>query len=253
MILKTNRAKQDGNPGLALTNSSNITRSKEAICMLANKIDLNKSAQRLGSPQKTTSPWITHRNNNVFGYEMSIVEDPICRSFSTPHPLFIWLDANKLNSVLFDVLAKLCPLHPVVSYKGYVSLWLSPPPSGSDNAVGIIIGRDKSKHLRIIGTNFMAKPTGSNRPSECVFEAFDALDGNPLAIYRLITNEIHARMTSEEVKISRIIENEAYKYRTMPIYILVIDGEKSYFGIDTAVVTGDYPSDMSYEFAGELL
>jgi hypothetical protein len=60
-------------------------------------------------------------------------------------------------------------------------------------------------------------------------------------------------MTSDEVKDSKRVEIEASKYRTMPIYILVIDGENSYLGIDTAVVTGDYPSDMSYEFAGEIL
>lgn len=222
--------------------------------MLANKINLSKSVQHSGEANKTSSPWTTHRNNSVFGYEMSLVEDRSSHWPLIPDPLFNWLDKNNLTKTLLGVLEKLCPLHPVVSYKGYVSLWLSPPPSGAGNTVGIIIGRDKSSRLRIIGTNFMNNPTKlSNRPSECVFEAFDALGGQELAIYRLITNEIGARMTSEEVKISNIIEREACKYRTMPIYILVIDGDKSYFGIDTAVVTGDYPSDMSYEFAGELL
>lgn len=239
---KLNRARQGCNPNLALTPHQANT-NKELTAMLPKNKYLSKA-----------SPWITDRNNSVFGYEMSIAEDPSCHWFSKPHPLFHWLNENNLNSSLFDALAKLSPLHPVVSYNGHTSLWLSPPPSGSGNAVGIIIGRDKSNKLRIIGTNIMNCPAGSvNTPNACVFEAFDSLEGNALSIYRLIENEISSRMTPEEVAISKVIEHEAYKYRTMPIYILAIDGDKSYFGIDTAVVSGDYPSDMSYEFAGEIL
>lgn len=241
MTYKTKRASQGCNAKLAPTRGQII-----------NKI-LGK-AHRFQEVTMPISPWVTHRNNSIFGYEMSIVEDLSCHQYLYPNPLFSWLDANKLNNVLFDVLAKLCPLHPVVSYYGQPSLWLAPPPSGSGNTVGIIIGRDKSNRLRIIGTNFMNNPTRSfNRPSECVFESFDSLGGQVLAIYRLIENEIGARMTLDEVNISELIESEAYKYRTMAIYILVIDENKSYFGIETAVVTGDYPSDMTYEFAGELL
>ena len=246
------RARQGGNPNLALIPYKSII-NKELIHMVSTNKKLCKTSHRK-TPVKTISPWKTHRNNSVFGYEMSIAEDQSCHQYLKPNPLFMWLDANKLNSVLFDVLERLCPLHPVVSYFGQTSLWLATPPSGSGNTVGIIIGRDKSNRLRIIGTNFMSSPGRSiNTPNECVFEAFDAHDGNALAIYRLIENEISARMTSEEVEISKIIEHEAYKYRTMPIYILVIDGDKSYFGIDTAVVSGDHPSDMTYEFAGEIL
>ena len=201
----------------------------------------------------TVSPWITHRDNSVFGYEMSIVEDPSCQEFLKSDPLFMWLDANKLNSSLFDVLAKLCPLHPVNSYYGQTSLWLSPPPSGSCNTVGIIIGKDATNCIRIIGTNFMNNPARSiNKPNQSVFEVYDSLGNNSSEISQLIENEISSRMTSHELKISKIIEDEAYKYRTMPVYILVIDGIKSYFAIEVALVTGDYPSDMSYEFAGEI-
>lgn len=252
MNFKTKRARQGCSPSLAPTPNQSVIK-KELAIMVSTNSQLSKVV-RSKDKSRNSSPWITHRNNSVFGYEMGIAEDPSCHWFSKPHPLFHWLNENNLNSALFDVLAKLSPLHPVVSYNGHTSLWLSPPPSGSGNAVGIIIGRDKSNQVRIIGTNFMNCPAGSiNTPNACVFEAFDALAGNTLAIYRLIENEISSRMTSEEVGISKVIEHEAYKYRTMPIYILAIDGDKSYFGIDTAVVSGDHPSDMSYEFAGEIL
>jgi hypothetical protein len=251
MNLKTERARQGGSPSLAPTpNQSNI--KKELTAMVSINSKLSKVVSNTSTATQP-SPWITRKEDSVFGYEMSIAEDPSCHTFIKPNPLFVWLNANKLNTALFDVLAKLCPLYPVVSNRGHTSIWLSPPPSGSGNTVGIIIGRDKSNQLRIIGTNFMNCPASSiNSPSECVFEAFDALGDSALAIYRLIENEISARMTSNELKISEQIEEEAYKYRTMSIYLLVIDGENSYFAIDTALVLGDHPSDMSFEYAGEL-
>lgn len=251
MTPQTKRARQGCSPHPAhLPHKFGL--NKELIVMLHINSQSGKTAS--SSSNNNQSPWITQRERHIFGYELSIAEDHTCHSFMKPHPLFAWIHANKLNATLFDVLAKLCPLHPVISYRGQTALWLSNPPSGSGNTVGIIIGRDKSNRLRIIGTNFMNSPTRSSaRPTQCIFDAYDSLSDNDLKIYRLIENEISARMTSNEIKIAAAIEHEAFKYRTMPIYILVIDGEHSYLAIDTAMVSGNYPSDMSYEFAGELV
>lgn len=253
MSLKRKRARQGCHPNLAPTpNKSTI--SKESIAMLPKNSGVSK-ATRKNCVSTKQSPWITHRDNSVFGLEMRIAEEANYSNIPEPNPLFVWLNENNLNSDLFKALDKLCPLHPVVSYNGNTSLWLSPPPSGSGNTVGIIIGKDISGQLRIIGTNFMNNPDRrfTCKPSKNIFEDFDAIFNSPLSIYNLIENEINSRMTSEVVAISKIIEREAFKYRTMPIYILLIDGDKSYFAIDTAVVSGDYPSDMSYEFAGEVV
>jgi hypothetical protein len=60
-------------------------------------------------------------------------------------------------------------------------------------------------------------------------------------------------MTSDEARNSIVVEKEAQKYRTMAIYMLAITDSGNYFAIDTAVVDGNYPSDMSNEFVGEIL
>ena len=52
---------------------------------------------------------------------------------------------------------------------------------------------------------------------------------------------------------SETIEHDAKKYRTMPIYILVLDDLTAHIGMEIAYVDGDYPSDMSIEFAGEII
>ena len=204
---------------------------------------------------KNRISWGSHRENSVFGYEASIAEDTSCHEFFKPNPLFIWLEANHLNDSLFKALDKFCPLYPLVSYYGQPSIWLSPPPSGAGNTVGIIIGRDSSNRLRIIGSNFINNPAGSiNVPTKSFFDTYDSLGGSSLAISRLIENEISSRMTEDNFKRAKEIEDEAFKFRTMPIYILVIDDGSTYLGMDVALVTASRrPSDMSYEYAGEII
>lgn len=206
------------------------------------------------------SPWITHRDNSAFGYEMSIAEDKTCHSYKTPHPLFSWIDKNGMNTKLFEVLATFCPLHPLISYHGETSVWLSPP-YGIGNVVGIICGRDENNNIRIIGSNSIFSPNNLiNKQSQyvinsshAIFNQYDLIKNNTQDVIRLISSEIYSRMDSVELARSARAEDEAYKFSTVPIHILVIDGQESFIAIDTAVVTGNNPSNLSLEFTGEIL
>lgn len=208
-----------------------------------------------GQSNAAATSWSSHGENSVFGYEMSIAADPTCHGFLPPNPLFTWLKVNKLNDSLYKTLDQLCPLFPVNCYPDQPSIWLSPPPSGAGNSVGIIIGRDINNRLKIFGTNFMSDPTRAlNTPNPHLFGALDLMAGNSLGISRLIEDEIGAQMTRENYERAKEIENEAFKFRTMSVYILVIDGAKTFMGMDVALATAARrPSNMSYEFAGEIV
>lgn len=250
---KTKRARQGGNPNLALIpNQSTI--NKESFHMLSRNTKLSK-VQSAAQKKTTQLSWEDFGDNSVFGYEIGIAADPSCHSFLPPNPLFSWLLANKLDGLLFKSLDRFCPLFGLYAYYGEPSLWFSPPPSGADNTVGIIIGRDSSGHIRAIGTNLMSDPTRSiNTSTNCVFTKYDSLAGNSLGQSRLIENEISARMTAGNIERAKEIENEAFKFRTMAVYILVIDGDNSYLGMDVAIAAPSHrPSDMSYEFVGEII
>jgi len=253
MTTKIKRARQGGNPNLALTNPSNMTRNKEAFYMLANNSNLSKLARHQRSNQKSSSPWITHQAGSIFGYELSIAKDQSVHDYWKPDPFFSWIHANNAEDILFRALIKLAPLHPVVSYQGDTSIWVSPPPSGSGNTVGIIIGKDKLGGIRLIGSNLISTPDNSRGlPDENIFDSF-ALKEYWRDKNNFIQEQIGLRMTSDEARISIVVEKEAQKYRTMAIYILAITDSGNYFAIDTAVVDGNYPSDMSNEFVGEIL
>jgi len=199
--------------------------------------------------------WASLGDNSVFGYEMSIAADPSCHGFLPPNPLFTWLQANKQEALLFKALDCFCPLFPIVSDRILPSLYLSPPPSGANNTVGIVIGRDANGVIRAVGTNIMSNPVRSiNTPGSDFFSAYDASAGNSLIQSRLIENEISSRMTSSNLKRSKEVEDEAFKFRTMPIYILVIEGEHSLIGMDVAVAyPSRRPTNLSREFLGEIL
>ena len=87
------------------------------------------------------SPWLNKNNNNIFLDEISFVEDPVSNPYYKPMEIFKWICKHKAKKLLFNALALFAPLFPVVSYKGQISSWQSPPPSGLGNVIFIIIGK----------------------------------------------------------------------------------------------------------------
>ena len=218
----------------------------------------NTKISKVASKNKQTNlnlSWESLGDNSVFGHEMSIAADPSCHGFFPPNPLFTWLQANKQEALLFKALDRLCSLFPLVGDNNLPSLYLSPPPSGANNTVGIVIGRDANGAIRAAGTNIMSNPARSiNTTSPDFFSTYDAMAENTLSQSRLIENEISSRMTDGNLERSKEIEDEAFKFRTMPIYILVIDGEHSLIGMDVALAyPSRRPTNLSREFTGEIL
>lgn len=199
-----------------------------------------------------TRSWADRPDQHVFGLELSIAKDTSFQYNPPANKVFKWIHKNGAESLLFKALDKFAPLHPTISYHGCPSMWYSAPPSGSSNVVGIIIGKSNQGILRVIGTNFMTVPERSNdAPNPNLFQRFDSLKNG--SINDFIQKEIALRMTSRDERLSETVEHNAKKYRTMPIYILVLDDLTALIAMDIAYVDGDYPSDMSVEFAGEII
>jgi len=200
-----------------------------------------------------TRSWAEYPEQHSFGYELSLAKDNSFEPYPPAHDLFQWIHKNGAENQLFNALDQLAPLHPTISYNGYVSMWYSAPPSGSSNTVGIIIGKTPQGELRGIGTNFMRAPwSAPGMPNPNLFQSYDSLTRD-LERSEFIQKEIALRMTSSDLRNSKIIEQSADKHRTMPIYILVLDEATSLIACDIACVDGDHPSNMSLEFVGDIL
>ena len=253
MTTKTKRARQGYSPSLApIPHKSKI--NKELNSMLTKKQSVSKASSK-NSQNNLQPSWKSFGDNSQFGHEIAIAANPDIYLPSQPIPLFTWLRQNKLNADLYIALDTLCPLFPLTAYGDIPSIWVSPPPSGASNTVGIIFGRDNLNQLRVIGTNFMSDPANSiNSPTPSLFEAFDLLSNNSLQQSRLIENEISSRMTDEEFETAKEIEEQAFVFRVMPVYLMAIDGDSTYIAIGLAKAYPlCRPSNMNIEFAGEIL
>lgn len=202
---------------------------------------------------KSTSPWQDPSLENLFRIELSLVSDPIDLPMYKSLTAFQWIHKTKTAGLLFRGLTKFAPLYPVNAYKGEISSWLSPPPSGSGNTVLLILGKDQKGKARLVGTNYLNMPQCNNN-----FTAINFFEDYDKATSRtekesLIYNMISSQMTWDELRIANQVTYQAEVVRTMPIALLVLDATKSYMAFSPAVVYGNHPSDMSLEFLGEVL
>ena len=202
---------------------------------------------------KSTSPWQDSSLENLFRTELSLVSDPIDLQMYKSLTAFQCIHKTKTAGLLFRGLTKFAPLYPVNAYKGEISSWLSPPPSGSGNTVLLILGKDQKGKARLVGTNYLNMPQCNNN-----FTAINFFEDYDKATSRtekesLIYNMISSQMTLDDLRNAKQVTYQAEVFRTMAIGLLVLDATKSYMAFSPAVVCGNHPSDMSLEFMGEVL
>lgn len=200
------------------------------------------------------SPWLDHRNHNLFLDEISFVEDPVPDLYPL-NETFVWICENKAKGLLFKALAEFAPLFPVFSYHNEISTWLSPPPSGVGNAVFIVIGKDRSGKLRVAGGNqFNSNFKSCFIDDQCTDDFWN--DYDKCKSRREKTNLIDSVISFHQKSWDKrdISETEfiADLVCTMPIYLLVLDNNNGHMAITPAVVKGCNPADFSYEKIGEV-
>ena len=254
MTQRTKLARKVCNSNLALSSNSNSTKLQDLLIM-QNSIQTLNSGLGVKHQDLTLVPtrsWSEYPERHVFGLELSLAKDNSFEPYPPAHDLFQWIHKNGAETLLYKALDQFAPLQPTISYRGLVSMWYSAPMSGSGNTVGIIIGKDDHGELRVIGTNFMSAPKAApGMPNPNLFQYFDSLKRD-LDKSEFIQQEIALRMTPFDIRRSKIIEHDGYKFRTMPIYILVFDDYTSLVASEIAYVDGDHPSNMSLEFVGDI-
>ena len=198
------------------------------------------------------SPWLDHKFSNIFLDEISFVEDPVPRLYYKPTEAFEWICKNNAKNLLFNSLAELVPLFPVYSYHGEISSWLSPPPSGSGNAVFIVIGKDTQGRLRSVGGNYFNSDV---KEDTCPDDFWGNLDKCKCQLDKL---NLISHILGFYIKyfaydnIRGESERTADFACTMPIYLLVLDNNKGHLSVAPAFVRGFGPADFSYETIKEV-
>ncbi len=202
--------------------------------------------------QPSGNPWLDKTLTNFARDEISYVLDPIPQAYYRPHELFKWLCDNRAEHFLFEGLVNLAPLFPVDAYYGEISHWLAPPPSGAGNAVVIIMGRHDKK-LRFMGGNYF-----NEFPNRCKVNVsndfWQSIDGlkTDLAKHHYMRLYLQQNMNNDDDDFARQVTCKSNIANTMPVYLMLIDGNNHYFWAMPAIVYGHHPSDMKHEKMWEV-
>ena len=196
--------------------------------------------------------WADLEKLSDFQYELSIANEPVPIPYLDAHPAFEYIANKKLAKQLYAALDKLAPLLPFSGFDGTPLLWLSPPPSGTGNRIGLILVEDGEGRHRFFGSNFIGRSpraSGGAVPDD-LLSRFLGCTG-----YRdttaLITEVLNAVATDWQPAIAQV-ESEGERFRTMPIYLAVITRKCTAFYCTSARLEGHYQSKMSLEIFGEI-
>lgn len=201
------------------------------------------------------SPWLDPRYDNVFRREMTLATENSDFPGFEPELAYVWLHKNGVERHLYKAVAKCAPLFPVRSYRGEVSSWVSPPPSGGGNRICLVVGKDKTGVTRIVGGNYFHSLDMPERPyvdGPAFFGAYDM--GNARSNHELIRQATANWYGGLSFPASRNLDVCCELANAMPIYITVLDDllGKSLFAYGPALLDGLRPADFEYEYFGEI-
>lgn len=201
---------------------------------------------------KSNSPWVDPLNGNWIRKEIDIVKDRANLGHLEPDKVVEWLCETNQENRLFDALAKLAPMYPLIIFHGEPSIWLAPPLSGTDNEVVVVMGEDQGR-LRMVGCNFCGvNLERSNTKNISNFWVdYDACD-NELSKYRLISAFVSENFDDASLSQAKLVDDQCYDYRTMPLYLVCIDEETVHIWSTPCLIWAHHPSDMRLEMVEEF-
>ncbi len=203
-------------------------------------------AKIAASQTNSVSPWERPELDHLFRYELEIAARPKRGDPSTVHPVFAYIHKHKLNKLFYKGLTRFAPLVPVCSQMERELFWISP--SGDDTSVFIVVGKDGKGQQRIVGGNMFREPTRQAiRAGINFFDKYDSLD-NQYAQENLISNAIASHMGTIGYAQSVKAAWAEQLFGIRAIYVLVIDGDKTYIAISYAVVHYSFSVDRSWQY-----
>ena len=199
------------------------------------------------------SPWLDSTYNNLYRRELVLAQENLGLPGFKPTPLYAWIHDNAASEAFFNGLAKLAPLFPVVGYNRVVSSWVSPPPSGQGNVVMVVLGKDSNNIVRVVGSNRLNLPRNPVSHLHSAPDFFAKYDNSSeYEQQNLVRGAIGSGLATFDSDIVRELQRYCKLFNTMPIFIVILDGESPLFGCGPAVVEGFRQADFTYEFSGEI-
>jgi hypothetical protein len=205
----------------------------------------NESARRQPGADRTTNfkaknerlPSATPNNSwsdpdklSDFQYELSIANEPVPIPYLNAHPAFEYIAKKNLAKQLYAALDRFAPLLPIYGFHGITSHWYSPSPAGFGTRVIIVIAKDAAGTHSILGSNWIdPRPKSSGKPVPANLVDLFKRCTNLSEKNALLVKTLNAVTTLDWHGAIDQVESEAEKFRTMPIYLAVVEGTTTAF------------------------
>lgn len=168
------------------------------------------------------------------------------------NPAFTWIAKHKAGPLLFKTLAQHTNFKPTPGLEKKPSHFTSPPPGGSDYCIGIVITLNDKGVPLAFASNAMTTPVKTEESCPTKFpEVFNALR-SIAAQTKLIHDAISCAASKEHMDCVERVFKEGQRYRTSPVFLVVVDSDKQYFYATTALVEGPQQIDRSLECTGKV-
>jgi hypothetical protein len=168
------------------------------------------------------------------------------------NPAFVWLVANHADKLLLKTLAKCTHFNATQGVERKPSHFTSTPPGGPEQCVVIVVGLDSKGTLRACASNAVPKPAKTDAPFPLeFFVQFDTARTIPAQV-KLLQEAAASAASKEHMDWLDRVYTEGQRYRTSPILLIVLDGDKQHFYATTALLEAPLQSDRALEWTGRV-
>ncbi len=195
-----------------------------------------------------THPKLKHDFQN----EIDIAGSPNSEIRAKADSAFTWIAKHKAGPLLFKALAQRTNFKPTPGLEKKPSHFTSPPPGGRDYCIGVVLTLDDKGGPLAYASNAMTMPVKTENSCPTKFpEAYSALRSTAAQV-KLIHDAISCAASKEDMDWVERVFKEGQRYRTSPVFLVVLDGDKQYFYATTALVEGPQQIDRSLECTGKV-
>ena len=189
---------------------------------------------------------------NEFQTELDIVGSQNSEVRAKANPVFTWVAKHKAGPLLFKALAQRTNFKATPGLERRPSHWTAPPPGGSDYCIGIVLTLDDKGLPLAFASNAIPEPVKTEESSPANFaETFNALRSTAAQI-KAIHQAISCAASKEHLDWVERVFKEGTRYRTSPVFLVVLDGQDRLFYATTALVQAPPQIDRTLERTGRV-
>jgi hypothetical protein len=190
--------------------------------------------------------------SNDFQRELATADSTSSEVKAKANPVFVWIVEHLASPLFFKTMGQCLHFKFTPGLQKGPAMGTSAPPGGPDQGAVIVCGLDSKGTLRACASNAVPKPVTTEDPCPVkFFEAFDALRSKAGQV-ELLHQVVSSVASKEHMDWVERVYTEGQRYRTSPIFLIVLDGEKQYFYATTALIQGPQQIDRTLEWTGRV-